>query len=54
MGVINDIAAIPNIGLKENHIISTQNACHFRHFSRAINIYCQDKFKIVSHMTVHY
>lgn len=43
MGVIKDIAAIPNIGLKENHTMSTQNAYHFlerdQHLNFSLDIY---------------
>lgn len=49
MGVIKDIAAIPNIGLKENHTMSTQNAYHFlehyQHLNFSLDI---DQFSLPS------
>ena len=39
MGIIKDIAAIPNIGLKENHTMSTQNAYHFLERDQHLNFY---------------
>lgn len=49
MGIIKDIAAIPNIGLKENHTMSTQNAYHFlerdQHLNFSLDI---DQFSLPS------